>query len=36
MHVLIGTDGSDDAITAASRALPLLAPADTITIVCVV
>ena len=36
MHVLIGTDGSDDAITAATPALPLLAPPDTITIACVV
>jgi nucleotide-binding universal stress UspA family protein len=35
MRVLIGTDGSDDAITAATRALPLLAPADTVTVICV-
>jgi nucleotide-binding universal stress UspA family protein len=36
MRVLIGTDGSDDAIAAASRALPLLAPPDVVTLVCVV
>jgi nucleotide-binding universal stress UspA family protein len=35
MRVLIGTDGSDDAITAATRALPLLAAADTVTVVCI-
>ncbi len=35
MNVLIGTDGSDDAINAATRALPLLATPDTLTIVCV-
>jgi nucleotide-binding universal stress UspA family protein len=35
VNVLIGTDGSDDAITAATRALPLLATPDTLTIVCV-
>jgi nucleotide-binding universal stress UspA family protein len=35
MRVLIGTDGSDDAITAATRALPLLAPADTVTVACI-
>ncbi len=36
MHVLIGTDGSDDAINAARHALPLLATADVVTLVCVV
>jgi nucleotide-binding universal stress UspA family protein len=36
VHVLIGTDGSDDAINAARRALPLLATADVVTLVCVV
>jgi nucleotide-binding universal stress UspA family protein len=35
MRVLIGTDGSDDAIGAATRALPLLAPPDIVTVVCV-
>ena len=35
MRVLIGTDGSDDAISAATRALPLLATADTVTVVCI-
>jgi nucleotide-binding universal stress UspA family protein len=35
MHVLIGTDGSEDAIEAATRALGVLAPADTITILAV-
>jgi nucleotide-binding universal stress UspA family protein len=35
VNVLIGTDGSDDAIAAANRALPLLATPDTLTIVCV-
>jgi len=36
MHVLIATDGSDDAVAAARQALALLAPTDTITLVCVV
>lgn len=36
MKVLIGTDGSDDAIEAARLALSLLGPADTITVLCVV
>jgi nucleotide-binding universal stress UspA family protein len=36
VEVLIGTDGSDDAIAAAQRALKLLAPADTVHVVCVV
>jgi nucleotide-binding universal stress UspA family protein len=35
VNVLIGTDGSDDAISAATRALPLLAAPDTLTVVCV-
>ena len=35
MNVLIGTDGSDDAIRAATRALPLLATPDTVTVMCV-
>jgi nucleotide-binding universal stress UspA family protein len=35
MKVLIGTDGSDDAIAAATRALPLLAAPDTVTVVCI-
>ncbi len=35
MRVLIGTDGSDDAISAATRALPLLATPDTVTVVCI-
>jgi nucleotide-binding universal stress UspA family protein len=34
MRVLIGTDGSDDATTAATRALPLL-NADIVTVVCI-
>ena len=36
VHVLIGTDGSDDAIAAARRAIPLLATADVVALVCVV
>jgi nucleotide-binding universal stress UspA family protein len=36
MRVLIGTDGSDDAISAATTGLGLLAPPDAITVVCVV
>jgi len=36
MKVLIGTDGSEAALDAARRALPLLAPADTVVVVCVV
>ena len=36
MRVLIGTDGSDDAIAAASTGLGLLAPPEAITVVCVV
>ena len=36
MRVLIGTDGSDDAVAAATQALALLAPADAVTVVCVV
>lgn len=35
MKVLIGTDGSDDAVAAAKQALSLLGPPDTITVVCV-
>lgn len=35
MKVLIGTDGSDAALDAARRALPLLAAPDTILVVCV-
>jgi nucleotide-binding universal stress UspA family protein len=37
VRVLIGTDGSDDAIHGATRALPLLAltAADVVTVVCV-
>ena len=36
MRILLGTDGSDDAVAAAVRAISLLAPADIITLVCVV
>jgi len=36
MHVLIATDGSDDAVAAASKAVTLLAAADAVTVVCVV
>ena len=36
MHVLIGTDGSDDAIAAASTGLALLAPPRRSRVVCVV
>ena len=36
MHVLIGTDGSDDAIAAASTGLGLLGAPTKITVVCVV
>jgi nucleotide-binding universal stress UspA family protein len=36
MKVLISTDGSDDAIAAARHALAVLAPAETVTLVCVV
>ena len=35
-HVLIATDGSDDAVAAAGQALQLLAPADTVTVLCAV
>lgn len=35
MRVLIGTDGSDDAIHAATAALAILAAPDVITVVCV-
>ncbi len=35
MKVLIGTDGSDAALDAARRALPLLAAPDTVVVVCV-
>ena len=35
MKVLIGTDGSDAALDAARRALPLLAVPDTVLVVCV-
>lgn len=34
MHVLIGTDGSDDAVAAATRAMAVLAP-DSITVLAV-
>jgi nucleotide-binding universal stress UspA family protein len=36
VHLLIATDGSEDAIAAARRALLLLVPADVVTFVCVV
>jgi nucleotide-binding universal stress UspA family protein len=36
VQVLLATDGSDDAIAAAQEALRLLAPADTVHVVCVV
>jgi nucleotide-binding universal stress UspA family protein len=36
MNVLIGTDGSDDALDAAATALPLLAAADTVIVASVV
>lgn len=36
MRVLIGTDGSADAISAAARAVELLAHADVVTLVCIV
>lgn len=36
MHVLIGTDGSDDAISAASAGLDLLDTPERVTVVCVV
>jgi nucleotide-binding universal stress UspA family protein len=32
MHILLGTDGSSHAITAATRALDLLAPTETLTL----
>lgn len=35
MRVLIGTDGSDDAIHAANHALRLLAPPEVVTVACV-
>jgi nucleotide-binding universal stress UspA family protein len=35
MRVLIGTDGSDDAITAAAHGFSLLATPDIVTVVCV-
>jgi nucleotide-binding universal stress UspA family protein len=36
VNVLIGTDGSDDAVEAARRALSVLGAATTVTLVCVV
>ena len=36
MQILIGTDGSHDAIAAAVRAVELLAHADVVTLVCIV
>jgi nucleotide-binding universal stress UspA family protein len=36
MKVLIGTDGSDDAISAARQGLALLAPPTAVTLLCVV
>jgi nucleotide-binding universal stress UspA family protein len=36
MHVLIGTDGSDDALAAAERGVALLAAADQLSVVCVI
>jgi len=36
MNVLIGTDGSDEALDAAATALPLLASPAIVTVVCVV
>jgi len=36
MRILLGTDGSDDAIAAASTALGLLAAADEVVVVCIV
>jgi nucleotide-binding universal stress UspA family protein len=35
MHVLIGTDGSEDAISAAARGMTLLATPETVTVVCI-
>jgi nucleotide-binding universal stress UspA family protein len=35
MHVLIGTDGSADAVEAATRALSILAPADLVTVLAI-
>ena len=35
MHILLGTDGSSHAIAAGARALELLAPADTLTLLAV-
>ena len=35
MHVLIGTDGSDDALEAAGRALGILGAADLVTVLAV-
>ena len=36
MRILIGTDGSDDAVHAAARGIGVLAAPDVITVVCVV
>jgi nucleotide-binding universal stress UspA family protein len=36
VHILIGTDGSDDAVHAARRGVAMLAPASTITVLCAV
>lgn len=36
MRVLIGTDGSDEAVSAARAGLELLAPPDSLVVVCVV
>ena len=36
MHILVGTDGSEDAVEAARRALAVLTTPDTVTLVCVV
>lgn len=35
MHIMVGTDGSDDAVEAARRALTVLATPDTVTLICV-
>ncbi len=36
MRVLIGTDGSEDALSAATQGLSLLAPPESVTLVCIV
>ncbi|MEZ5238718.1 MAG: hypothetical protein R2716_07130, partial [Microthrixaceae bacterium] len=36
MHVLVGTDGSDEAVAAAASGVGMLAAPDTVTVLCAV